>query len=318
MYGNFEVRSSFSIRQRIDHLNAHKPAHPLAADMDIVGGLYIVKPLVLCKLRADPVGRHGLLRIVIAPSRVGFIDRLGAGFAVCPKADIALRLQKLDHIVAAALDRLHILSCLAGNAELIVVPDQPAQPLQTPEEDALLFPQQLIHQKRIVCSACGPVFGGQHDLAAKETVGLVVQGGERTVAEAKKTHIELALVALNTLTLHVHLALGGHDGFDIVGLWQGAHVHIIVHHQELVLQVRTAEPVALDLLDAGGIHVVAQQRAHDKSDTAFALAALADEHEHLLPPGSWQQTVAEKLLQGGNVLRLQQLGQELPRRFGLT
>ena len=142
-----------------------------------------------------------------------------------------------------------------------------------------------------------------------------MQGGERTVAEAKKTHIELALVALNTLTLHVHLALGGHDGFDIVGLWQGAHVHIIVHHQELVLQVRTAEPVALDLLDAGGIHVVAQQRAHDKSDTAFALAALADEHEHLLPPGSWQQTVAEKLLQGGNVLRLQQLGQELQPLF---
>ena len=126
---------------------------------------------------------------------------------------------------------------------------------QTPEEDALLFPQQLIHQKRIVRSACGPVFGGQHDLAAKETVGLVVQGGERTVAEAKKTHIELALVALNTLTLHVHFALGGHDGFDVVGLWQGAHVHIVVHHQELVFQVCTAEPVALHLLDAGGIPV---------------------------------------------------------------
>ena len=56
VYGNFEVRSSFSIRQRIDHLNAHKPAHPLAADMDIVGGLYIVKPLILCKLGADTVG----------------------------------------------------------------------------------------------------------------------------------------------------------------------------------------------------------------------------------------------------------------------
>ena len=124
MYGNFEVRSSFSIRQRIDHLNAHKPAHPLAADMDIVGGLYIVKPLILCKLRADPVGRHGLLRVVVAPSCVGFINCLGAGLAVCPKAYIALRLQKLDHIVAAALDRLHIFSGFARNAELIVVPNQ--------------------------------------------------------------------------------------------------------------------------------------------------------------------------------------------------
>ena len=133
------------------------------------------------------------------------------------------------------------------------------QTLQTPEEDALLLPQQLIHQKRIIHSASGPVFGGQHDLAAKETVGLVVQGGERTVSEAEEPDIELALITLNALALHVHFALGGHDGFDIVGLGQGAHIHIIVHHQELVFQVRTAEPVALHLLDAGGIHTVAQQ-----------------------------------------------------------
>ena len=307
MYGNFEVHSSFLIRRRIDHLNAHKPPHPLTADMDIVGGLHIVKLLILCKLGANPVGRHGLLCVIVAPSCIDFIDRLGTGFAVCPKADIALRLQKLDHIVAAALDRLHILSGFARNAELIVVPNQPVQTLQTPEKNAFLFPQQLIHQKRIVRSACGPVFGGQHDLAAKEAVGLIVQGGQRTVAEAEETHIELALVALDALALHVHLALRGHDGFDIIGLGQCAHVHIVVHHQELVLQVRTAEPVALHLLDAGGIHAVTQQRAHDQSDAAFALAALADEHEHFLPLGGGQQTVAEEFLQGGNIVFLQQL-----------
>ncbi len=55
VYGNFEVRFSFLIRQRVDHLNAHKTAHPLAADMDIVGGLYIVKALVLRQLRAETV-----------------------------------------------------------------------------------------------------------------------------------------------------------------------------------------------------------------------------------------------------------------------
>ena len=80
--------SHFLARQQIDHLNAHKPTHPLAADVDIVGGLYVVKPLILCKLRADPVGRHGLLRIIIAPSCVGFIDRLGAGFAVGFEANV--------------------------------------------------------------------------------------------------------------------------------------------------------------------------------------------------------------------------------------
>ena len=81
MYGILKSGSHFLARQRIDHLNAHKAPHPLTADMDIVGGLYIVKPLILCKLRADAVGRHGLLCVIVAPSRIGFIDHLGAGFA---------------------------------------------------------------------------------------------------------------------------------------------------------------------------------------------------------------------------------------------
>ena len=143
-----------------------------------------------------------------------------------------------------------------------------------------------------------------------------MQGGQRTVSEAEEANIKLALIALNALALHVHLALRSHDGFDIIRLGQGAHIHIIVHHQELVFQIRTAEPVALDLLDAGGIHAVAQQRAHNQSDTALALTAFADEHEHFLPLGGRQQTVAEKFLQGGNVLRLQQLGQELQPLLG--
>ena len=243
MYGNFEVHSSFLIRRRIDHLNAHEPAHPLAADMDIVGSFHVVKSLVLRKLGADTVSRHGLLCVIVAPTGIGFIDCLGAGFAVGFESDIALGLQKLDHIVAAALDRLHILSGLARNAELIVVPDQPVQPLQTPEKDALLFPQQLVHQKRIVRSACGPVFGGQHDLAAKEAVGLGVQGGERTVSEAEKTHIELALIALNALALHIHLALGGHDVLDIVGLG-GATLFLI---SRIVTNLPALRSLPLDL-----------------------------------------------------------------------
>ena len=118
-----------------------------------------------------------------------------------------------------------------------------------------------------------------------------MQGSQRTVAETEEANIKLALIALNALALHIHFALRSHDRFDIIGLGQGAHVHIVVHHQELVFQIRAAEPVALNLLDAGGIHAVTQQRAHDQSDAAFALTALADKHEHFLPLCSWQQTV---------------------------
>ena len=116
VYGCFEVRFSFSIRRRIDHLNAHKATHPLAADVDIVGGFHVVKSLVLRKLGADAVGRHGLLCVIVAPTGIGSIDCLGAGFPVGLEANVAIRLQKLDHIVAAALDRLHIFFGFARNA----------------------------------------------------------------------------------------------------------------------------------------------------------------------------------------------------------
>ena len=305
VYGNFEVRSPFLLGKQLQHLHANKATHPLAANANIVGGFHVVKTLILRQLGAETICRHWLLRVVLAPALIRLVQCLGAGLAVCLEADVALGLQKLDHIVAAALDRLHILSGLAGNAELIVVSNQPVQSIQTPEKDPLALPFQLVHQIGIIRSACGPVFGGQHDLAAKEAVRLVVQGGQRTIAKAEKANIELALVALDSLTLHIHLALRGYDGLDIIGLGQGAHIHIVVHHQELVLQIRTAEPVALHLLNAGGIHAVAQQGTHDKTDTAFALAAFADHQEHLLPLGGGQQAVAEEFLQGWDVIFLQ-------------
>ena len=80
-----------------------------------------------------------------------------------------------------------------------------------------------------------------------------MQGRQRAVSEAEETNIKLTLVALNALALHVHFALRGDDGLDIIGFGQGTHIHIVVHHQELVFKVRTAEPVALHLLDAGDI-----------------------------------------------------------------
>ena len=134
MYSDFEVCSPFLIGKQTQHLHADKAPHPLPGGIYIVGGLHIVKALVLRQLGAEPVCRHGLLYVIVASSRIGFIDCLGAGLAVGLETNIALRLQKLDHIVATALDRLHILSGLARNAELIVVPNQPVQTLQTPEK----------------------------------------------------------------------------------------------------------------------------------------------------------------------------------------
>ena len=93
------------------------------------------------------------------------------------------------------------------------------------------------------------------------------------------------MVALYALAFQIHLALGCDDGLDIVGFGECAHIHIIVHHQQLVFQVGSAETVVFNFLDACGVHAVPKDGAHHQTDAAFTLAALAYEHEHLLSLG---------------------------------
>ena len=213
--------------------------------MNIVGGLHIVKPLILCKLGTETVGRHGLLRIVLAPTLIRLIQRLGAGLAVCPKADIALRLQKLNHIVAAALDGVHVGGGSFADGEAEVVLHQPAQPFQTPQQDALHLGTHLLHKERVIRAVSRLVLGGQDELTAEEAVRMVIQRGQRTVAEAEEPGVNVPLVALDTLALQVQLGFGGHDGLDIVGLGQGVHVHVIVDHQQAAFQIGTGKAVVL-------------------------------------------------------------------------
>jgi len=105
------------------------------------------------------------------------------------------------------------------------------QPFQTPQQDAFQFGAHLLDQKWVVRAVGGLVLGGQDELAAEETVRMVIQRGQRTVAEAEEPGVDVPLVALDTFALQVQLGLGGHDGLDIIRLGQGVHVHVIVDHQ---------------------------------------------------------------------------------------
>ena len=71
----------------------------------------------------------------------------------------------------------------------------------------------------------------------------------RTIAKAEKPGVDVALVALDALAFNVHLGFCGHDGFDIVGLGQGVHVQIIIHHEQTVLKVGTSKAAGFDFLD---------------------------------------------------------------------
>ncbi len=130
------------------------------------------------------------------------------------------------------------------------------QPFQTPEQDALQLGAHLLHEEGVICAVGRLVLGGQDELAAEEAVRMVIQRGQRAVAEAEEPGVDITLVALDTLALQVQLGLSSDDRFDIVGLGQGVHVHVVIDHQQAALQIGAGKAVILHLLDAavaGGI-----------------------------------------------------------------
>ena len=189
------------------------------------------------------------------------------------------------------------------------------QPFQTPQQDALQLGTHLFDKERVIRAVSRLVLGGKDKLAAKEAVRMVIQRGQRTVAEAEEPGVDVALVALDTLALQVQLGFGGHDGLDIVGLGQGVHVHVIVDHQQAAFQISTGKTVVLDFLDAAVAGGVSHEPFQYQPDAGLALAALADNEHHLLPFGAGNEAVAQILLQGGDVGIVQQLVQKCQPAF---
>ena len=104
---------------------------------------------------------------------------------------------------------------------------------------------------------------------------MVVQRGQRAVAETEEPGVDVPLVALDTLAFQVQLGFGGHDGLDIIRLGQGVHVHIIVDHQQAALQIGTGKAVVLHFLDAAVAGGISHEPFQHQPNAGFALAALA-------------------------------------------
>ena len=248
--------------------------------------------------------------VILAPLLINVVELLGTDGVVRLEAEVALGLHKVDDIVAAAFDGIHVGGGSFADREAEIVLHQPVQPFQTPEQDALQLGAHLLHKERVVCAIGRLVLSGQDKLTAKETVRMVVQRGQRTVAEAEEPGVDVPLVALDTLALQVQLGLGGHDGLDIVGLGQGVHVHVVIDHQQAAFQISTGKAVVLDFLDAAVAGGISHEPLQHQPDAGLALAALADNEHHLLSLGAGDKAVAQIFLQGGDVSIVQQLVQE--------
>ena len=153
--------------------------------------------------------------VVLAPLFINVIELLGTDGVVCLEAEIALGLHEVDDIVAAALDGVHVGGGSFADREAEIVLHQPVQPFQTPEQDALQFGAHLLHKEGVIRAVSRLVLGGQDELAAEEAVRMVIQRGQRAVAETEESGVDVPLVALDTFALQVQLGFGGHDGLDV-------------------------------------------------------------------------------------------------------
>ena len=139
---------------------------------------------------------------------------------------------------------------------------------------------------------------------------MVVERFQIAVGKGQKPDVHLALIALLALALQVHRHFGGDEGLEIVRGFQRFQLHVVIHHQQLVLQIGAGEGAALHLGDAAVFQVAAEHFLHHHADAALALAVVALEQHHHLPAVCRNQAVAEVFLQGQDVLRFQQVRQK--------
>ena len=187
---------------------------------------------------------------------------------------------------------------------------------QRPKQDAFFFIPHLVNEERVIHPAKRLFLGGEQQLAAIESVGLIIKSVQTAVSEAGKPHIQRTLHTLLTLALDVDFIFQCNKGLDVVRLRQGLGFHVIVYQKQFVFQVCTSKAVGFYLLQTACVHTASEQFSQDQPNSGFSLTALADHRQHFLCFGDGQQAVTDVLLQGGNIFFVQQFVQELqPARW---
>ena len=222
----------------------------------------------------------------------------GADGAFRLAGDIAFRFQEQLHVVGVLLHGFPVHTRLVTFRKAEVVLHQPLQTLEGPEEDALQFFAELVGKLGII----RPV----------RRLSLCCQ--DQLPAEEARRHP--ALIALLALAFQIHFAFRGDDGLHIVGLAQRFQSHVVVDHQQHVLQVGAGKSVLGYFPNAAVLGVCAEQFGQHIADLAFPFAAAAFDHQHLLPGVAGNQAVADEFLERGNVFRPQQVGDKTEPTLG--
>ena len=197
------------LRTGVDkRLDAYKTPHPAATgQIDVVGGFKVVTAVILAQLCAETDRRYAVAGVVLAPLLVNVVELLGTDGVVRLEAKVALGFHEVNDVVAAALDGVHVGSGTFADGKAEIILHQPVQPFQTPQQDAFQLGAHLLHEERVIRAVGGLVLGGQDELAAKETVRMVIQRGQRAVAEAEEPGVDVPLVRLGFIPSLATLSL---------------------------------------------------------------------------------------------------------------
>ena len=140
--------------------NAHKTPHPAATgQVDVVGGFKVIAAVVLAQLCTETDGRHAVTGVVLTPQFVDLVEIFGTDGVVRFESEIALGFHKVDDIVAAALDGVHVGGGTFADREAEIVLHQPVQSFQTPQQDAFQFGAHLLHKEGVVRAVSRLVLG---------------------------------------------------------------------------------------------------------------------------------------------------------------
>ena len=132
-----------------------------------------------------------------------------------------------------------------------------------------------------------------------------MKGLQRAVAKGQKPYPHIRLVTLQAFLLQIQGQLRRDDRLDVVGLLQRLHFHIVIQHHQHILQISPSKGAGFHFGKAAGFHVAAQQGLEDNTHSGFALTAFSGDQQHFLTTGGGNQAVTKELLQGGNILRIE-------------
>ena len=116
-----------------------------------------------------------LFQIVQTPAFVDLIEIGRLALGTLPNFKVTLGFEKAQDIVALLHRFFQIRGGAFADGKLVIVLNQPMQPLQCPKQDTLFFTPHLVNEERIIYPANRLFLSGEQQLAAIETVGLVIE-----------------------------------------------------------------------------------------------------------------------------------------------